>query len=100
MTTTVFEKFGSSIAGAAGADRASSGTRPRAESTATALLLAVAGVVFLLVVLEGRRQARIYGQPSGRPNLAGAGILDLQNPSRPPARREARRAEARRVRRY
>lgn len=42
------------------------------------LLLAVAAVVVLLVVLEGWRQARIYGKPSGRPNLAGAGMLELQ----------------------
>jgi hypothetical protein len=42
------------------------------------LLLAVAGVVVLLVLLEGWRQRRIYGKPSGRPNLAGAGMLELQ----------------------
>jgi hypothetical protein len=30
------------------------------------LLLAVAAVVVLLVFLEGRRQARLYGKPSGR----------------------------------
>jgi hypothetical protein len=42
------------------------------------LLLAVAAVVVLLVVLEGWRQARIYGKPSGRPDLAGAGMLELQ----------------------
>ncbi len=42
-----------------------------------ALLVGVPLVV-LLVVLEGRRQARIYGKPSGSPNLAGAGMLELQ----------------------
>jgi hypothetical protein len=30
------------------------------------------------VLLEGKRQERIYGRPSARPNLAGAGLLDLQ----------------------
>ena len=43
-----------------------------------AFLLAAAAVVVLIVLLEGRRQARRYGKPSGRPNLAAAGILDLQ----------------------
>lgn len=42
------------------------------------LLLSVAAVVVLLVLLEGWRQRRIYGRPSGRPNLAGAGMLELQ----------------------
>jgi hypothetical protein len=42
------------------------------------LLLAVAAVVVLLVVLEAWRQTRIYGKASGRPNLAGAGMLELQ----------------------
>lgn len=42
------------------------------------LLLAAGAVVVLVVVLEGRRQARIYGKPSSRPNLAGAGMLELQ----------------------
>jgi hypothetical protein len=35
-------------------------------------------LLVLLVVLEGKRQARIYGKPSARPNLAGAGLLELQ----------------------
>ena len=35
-------------------------------------------VLVLFVVLEGKRQERIYGRPSGRPNLAGAGLLELQ----------------------
>lgn len=35
-------------------------------------------LLVLLVVLEGRRQARIYGKPSARPNLAGVGMLELQ----------------------
>ena len=45
---------------------------------AGAVLLLAAAVVVLLVFLEGKRQARIYGKPSGRPNLAGAGMLELQ----------------------
>ena len=35
-------------------------------------------LLVLLVVLEGKRQARIYGPPSARPNLAGVGLLELQ----------------------
>lgn len=35
-------------------------------------------LLVLLVFLEGKRQERIYGKPSARPNLAGAGLLDLQ----------------------
>mgnify|MGYP001036821572 FL=1 len=43
-------------------------------------LALVVGVplLVLLVVLEGKRQGRIYGKPSARPNLAGAGLLELQ----------------------
>ena len=42
-----------------------------------ALLVGIPLLV-LLVVLEGKRQERIYGRPSARPNLAGAGLLELQ----------------------
>ena len=35
-------------------------------------------LLVLAVFLEGKRQARIYGKPSARPNLAGAGLLELQ----------------------
>jgi hypothetical protein len=35
-------------------------------------------VLVLLVILEGKRQERTYGKPSARPNLAGAGLLELQ----------------------
>ena len=42
-----------------------------------ALVVGVPAVV-LLVVLERKRQARIYGRPSARPNLAGVGMLELQ----------------------
>ncbi|MHB8800740.1 MAG: hypothetical protein ACYDBY_20025 [Thermoanaerobaculia bacterium] len=43
-------------------------------------LVLVVGVplLVLLIFLEGKRQARIYGPPSARPNLAGAGLLELQ----------------------
>jgi hypothetical protein len=44
-----------------------------------------AGILVLIVgvLLEGRRQARKYGRPSGRPNLAGAGFLELQRHLQP-----------------
>lgn len=35
-------------------------------------------LLVLVVILEGKRQARTYGPPSARPNLAGAGLLELQ----------------------
>lgn len=43
-----------------------------------ALVLLAAAVVVLAVLLEAARQRRIYGKPSGRPNLAGVGMLELQ----------------------
>jgi len=52
---------------------------------ATALLIAI---VVGLVVLEGRRQARRYGPPSGRPNLLGVGLLELQRHLQPDRRVE------------
>ncbi len=50
------------------------------EAMSTFGLVLVVGVplLVLLVYLEGKRQARIYGPPSARPNLAGAGLLELQ----------------------
>jgi len=42
------------------------------------VLLVGIPLLVLLVVLEGKRQARIYGPPSARPNLAGVGLLELQ----------------------
>ena len=42
------------------------------------VLVVGTALLVLVVVLEGRRQARIYGKPSSRPNLAGAGLLELQ----------------------
>lgn len=41
-------------------------------------LVAGAALLVLFVVLEGKRQARIYGKPNARPNLAGLGLLELQ----------------------
>ena len=35
-------------------------------------------LLVLLVVLEGKRQERINSRSSARPNLAGAGLLELQ----------------------
>ena len=47
--------------------------------TALGVALVVGSPLFvLLVVLEGKRQERIYGKPSARPNLAGACLLELQ----------------------
>ena len=42
------------------------------------VLLVGVPLLVLLVVLEGKRQERIYGKPSARPNLAGAGLLEIQ----------------------
>ena len=42
------------------------------------VLLVGVPLLVLLVVLEGKRQARTYGKPSARPNLAGVGMLELQ----------------------
>lgn len=42
------------------------------------VLFGVAAAVVLVILLEGWRQRRIYGKPSGRPNLAGVGMLELQ----------------------
>lgn len=45
-----------------------------------AMLLAVAPLVVLLVVLEGRRQRRKYGKGSGTgANLARAGLMEMQS---------------------
>jgi hypothetical protein len=41
-------------------------------------LLVLAGVVVLVVFAERFRQTRKYGRASGRPNLAGVGMLELQ----------------------
>lgn len=49
------------------------------------LVAVIVGVLVLvgLVILEGRRQARLYGRPSGRPNLLGVGLLELQRQLQP-----------------
>jgi len=41
-------------------------------------LVGGAALLVILVFAEGRRQARRYGPPSSRPNLLGAGMLDVQ----------------------
>ncbi len=42
------------------------------------LLLGVAALAVVVVLVEGWRQRRVYGKPSGKPNLAGVGMLELQ----------------------
>lgn len=42
------------------------------------IILAAAILLVGLVILEGKRQEKKYGRPSGRPNLMGVGMLDLQ----------------------
>jgi hypothetical protein len=56
-------------------------------STAVWLLLG-AVLLVVLVVLEGRRQERIYGRGSGRSSLARAGLLELQSHLEPERRVE------------
>ena len=51
-------------------------------------LLVLAGVVVLVVVAERFRQTRKYGRASGRPNLAGVGMLELQRNLQPDRRVE------------
>ena len=41
-------------------------------------LIGGAALLVILVFAEGRRQARRYGPPSARPNLLGAGMLEVQ----------------------
>lgn len=47
------------------------------------LIVAVTVLVPALVLLEGARQRRRHGRPSGRPGLAGAGMLELQRHLQP-----------------
>lgn len=56
-------------------------------------LLVVAGVVVLVVVAESIRQTRKYGRASGRPNLAGVGLLELQGHLQPDRRVEVMEAQ-------
>lgn len=51
-------------------------------------LLVLAGVVVLVVVAESIRQTKKYGRASGRPNLAGVGMLELQRHLEPDRRVE------------
>ncbi len=51
-------------------------------------LLVVAGVVVLVVVAESIRQTKKYGRASGRPNLSGVGMLELQRHLQPDRRVE------------
>jgi hypothetical protein len=41
-------------------------------------LIGGAALFVILVFAEGRRQSRRYGVPSGRPNLLGVGMLEVQ----------------------
>ncbi len=56
-------------------------------------LIGLVLVVPPLVYLEGKRQQRKYGRPSGRGNLAGAGLLELQRHLEPERKIEAFREE-------
>ena len=58
-------------------------------------LLIVAGVVVLVVVAESIRQTRKYGRASGRPNLAGVGMLELQRNLQPDRRVEVMETQLR-----
>ena len=51
-------------------------------------LLVLAGVVVLLVIAESIRQTKKYGRASGKPNLAGVGMLELQRHLQPDRRVE------------
>jgi hypothetical protein len=51
-------------------------------------LLVLAGVVVLVVVAESLWQRKRYGRASGRPGLAGVGMLELQRNLQPDRRVE------------
>ena len=51
-------------------------------------LLVVIAVVVLVVIAESIRQTKKYGRASGRPNLAGVGMLELQRHLQPDRRVE------------
>jgi hypothetical protein len=57
-------------------------------------LVIFAAVVVALVLGEGWRQRRKYGAPSGRPNLVGAGFLELQGHLQPDRKVEVMQAQA------
>ena len=56
-------------------------------------LLILVAVVVSVVLAEGWRQRRKYGPPSGRPNLAGAGFLELQGHLQPDRKVEMMEAQ-------
>jgi hypothetical protein len=56
------------------------------------ILLAIVAVVVLLIVLEGKRQERKYGKPTGG-NLLGVGMLELQRILEPERKVEILREE-------
>lgn len=51
-------------------------------------LLVLSAVVVLLVIAESIRQTKKYGRGSGRPNLGGVGMLELQRHLQPDRRVE------------
>ncbi len=57
-------------------------------------LVAFAAIVVLLVLAEAWRQRRKYGRPSGRPNLVGGGLLEVQRLLQPDRKVEMLAAEA------
>ena len=57
-------------------------------------LVIFAAVVVALVLGEGWRQRRKYGAPSGRPNLIGAGFLELQGHLQPDRKVEVMQTQA------
>lgn len=42
------------------------------------IILGAAILLIAFVILEGKRQEKKYGRSSGRPNLMGVGMLELQ----------------------
>ncbi len=57
-------------------------------------VLAVAAVVVVLVLAEAWRQRRKYGRPSGKPGLAGAGVLEAHRLLQPDRHVEVLSAQA------
>ena len=57
-------------------------------------VVALAAIVVLLVLAEAWRQRRTYGRPSGRPNLVGGGLLEVQRVLQPDRKVEVLAAEA------
>lgn len=59
------------------------------------VLVAALVLVPLLVILEGKRQERKYGKPSGRGGMARAGLLELQRHLQPDRKVEVMLDESR-----